>query len=116
MPSRKVSLTDHFDKFVERSVSSGQYLNASEVVREGLRLLEQKAREDTLKLERLREAVDAGFGAIEQSKFRDVSDIGRTVAAIGRHAASRARAFECDALIAGITDENRHAEIDFGDG
>lgn len=93
MPTRNVSLTEHFDKFVERSISSGQYLNASEVVREGLRLLEQKTREDKLKLERLREAVDAGFGAIDRGEFRDIrgSEVGRAVAAIGRRAASRAR-------------------------
>jgi antitoxin ParD1/3/4 len=91
MPTRNVSLTDHFDKFVERSVKSGQYLNASEVVREGLRLLEHKAQEDRLKLDRLREAADAGFRAIDQGKFREVTDIGPAVAAIGRRAASRAR-------------------------
>jgi antitoxin ParD1/3/4 len=93
MPTRNVSLTDHFDKFVERSVNSGQYLNASEVVREGLRLLEQKTREDRLKLERLREAATAGFDAIDKGRFREVrgGDIGRTVAAIGRRAAARAQ-------------------------
>lgn len=46
MPTRNISLTEHFDTFVERSVTSGSYLNASEVVREGLRLLEQKAQEE----------------------------------------------------------------------
>lgn len=93
MPTRNVSLTRHFDEFVERSVNSGRYLNASEVVREGLRLLEQKTREDKLKLERLREAIDAGFSAIDQGEFRSIrgSEIGRTVAAIGRRAACRAR-------------------------
>ena len=93
MPTRNVSLTKHFDQFVERSVNSGQYLNASEVVREGLRLLEQKAREDRLKLERLRDAATAGFESIDRGRFREVrgSEIGRTVAAIGRRAAARAQ-------------------------
>ena len=91
MPTRNVSLTDHFDKFVERSVNSGQYLNASEVVREGLRLLEQKTQENKLKLERLREAATAGFDAIDRGRFREVrpNEIGRTVAEIGRRAAAR---------------------------
>lgn len=91
MPTRNVSLTVHFDEFVERSIDSGQYLNASEVVREGLRLLEQKSQEDRLKLERLREAATAGFEAIDKGRFREVrgSDIGRTVAAIGKRAAAR---------------------------
>ena len=93
MPTRNVSLTDHFDKFVERSVKSGQYLNASEVVREGLRLLEQKAQENKLKLERLREATTAGFEAIDRGRFREIrpDKIGRTVAEIGRRAAERAQ-------------------------
>jgi antitoxin ParD1/3/4 len=93
MPTRNVSLTKHFDQFVERSVKSGHYLNASEVVRDGLRLLEQKAHEDQLKLTRLRDAVTDGFDAIDEGKYRDVrsADIGRAIAAIGRRAASRVR-------------------------
>jgi len=92
MPTRNISLTDHFDRFVEQSVSSGQYLNASEVVREGLRLLERKAEEDRLKLERLRDAVAVGLRDIEQGRHRQIrgSDIGKTIAAIGRRAAARA--------------------------
>lgn len=91
MPTRNVSLTIHFDEFVERSIDSGQYLNASEVVREGLRLLEQKSQEDRLKLERLREAAKAGFDAIDKGRFREVrgSDIGRAIAVIGKRAAAR---------------------------
>jgi antitoxin ParD1/3/4 len=92
MPTRNVSLTDHFDQFVEKSVNSGRYLNASEVVREGLRLLEQKAQEDRLKLERLREAAAAGFDAIDRGRFCEIrgSAIGRTIAEIGKRAAARA--------------------------
>ena len=40
MPARNVSLTDHFEAFIDESVSSGRYRNASKVVREGLRHLE----------------------------------------------------------------------------
>ena len=39
MPTRNVNLTEHFDRFIETGVSSGRFSNASEVVREGLRLL-----------------------------------------------------------------------------
>ena len=60
MPARNVNLTDHFATFVDASVTSGQFQNASEVVREGLRLLEQRQREDELKLERLHQAVAVG--------------------------------------------------------
>ena len=56
-------------------------------------MLERKARENGLKLERLREAATAGFDAIDQGKFREVrgTDIARTIAAIGRRAVTRAR-------------------------
>ena len=37
-----VALGDHFVKFVDEQVESGRYSSASEVVREGLRLLEDR--------------------------------------------------------------------------
>ena len=45
MPTRNVNLTEHFDHFIETGITSGRFGNASEVVREGLRLLEQSERE-----------------------------------------------------------------------
>ncbi len=89
MPTRKVSLTEHFDRFVDESIESGQYLNASEVVRDALRLHESRQREEQLKLQRLREAVDAGFAAIERGEYRDVEadDIERYVGEIGERIA-----------------------------
>jgi antitoxin ParD1/3/4 len=39
-----VSLTPELDRFVAKRVASGRYTSASEVVREGLRLLEQQER------------------------------------------------------------------------
>jgi antitoxin ParD1/3/4 len=41
------------------------------VLREGLRLVEQRAAEDTLKLEVLREAADVGFGALDRGEFKE---------------------------------------------
>jgi antitoxin ParD1/3/4 len=70
MPARNVNLPDHFVDFVEDNVASGRFQNASEVVREGLRLLERQQREDELKLEALRQAIDVGL--------RDAAE-GRTI-------------------------------------
>ena len=56
MPTRNVNLTDHLDRLIETGISSGRFSNASEVVREGLRLLEQREHEDQAKLEWLRAA------------------------------------------------------------
>ena len=54
MPTRNISLTSEQDAFIEEAVKSGEYQNASEAVRDGLRALQQRRREDALKLEALR--------------------------------------------------------------
>ena len=58
MPTRNVVLTDRQAELIEKLVASGQYQNASEVLRDGLRLLERREREEILKLEALRRALD----------------------------------------------------------
>ena len=60
MPTRNVVLTEHQAALVERLVSVGRYQNASEVLREGLRLVETREAEDKLRLKVLREAVRRG--------------------------------------------------------
>lgn len=69
MPTRNVNLTDHFDRFVETRVASGRFSNASEVVREGLRLLEERERENKAKLEWLRSAAQEGIDSMEQGNY-----------------------------------------------
>jgi antitoxin ParD1/3/4 len=66
VPTRNVNLTEHFDRFIETRVSSGRFSNASEVVREGLRLLEQREQEDKAKLEWLRAAAKEGFDQLDR--------------------------------------------------
>ena len=69
MPTRNVSLTEHFDQFIETGITTGRFSNASEVVREGLRLLEQREQEDRAKIEWLRSAAKEGFDAIERGDY-----------------------------------------------
>lgn len=69
MPSRSVSLTDHFEKFVDAQVRSGIYKNASEVVRAALRLLENQTQQDKQKLARLKRLVKEGFDDIERGDY-----------------------------------------------
>ena len=57
---RSFSLGDHFDSFVNAQVKGGRYNNASEVVREALRLLEDQEKLLGLKITELRRLVDEG--------------------------------------------------------
>lgn len=53
MPTRNIVLTDQQALFVEQMVASGRYQNASEVLREGLRLVYQQEKERALRLQAL---------------------------------------------------------------
>lgn len=69
MPTRNVVITDHQAAFVESLVANGRYQNVSEVLREGLRLIERREAEDAAKLARLRAAVQAGIDDMEAGRF-----------------------------------------------
>lgn len=51
-----ISLGDHFESFISEKVGSGRYHSASEVIRAGLRLLEQEER----KVEAIKLALELG--------------------------------------------------------
>ncbi len=70
MPTRNVVLTDRQAKTVERLVASGRYQNASEVLREGLRLIERQEAEDKARLKALRQAIRVGIADIEAGRYR----------------------------------------------
>lgn len=59
MPT-SVALSEHFEIFVKQQVSVGRFNNVSEVVRAGLRLLEDQEQLQALKLQELRTAIHAG--------------------------------------------------------
>jgi len=46
MPTRTVKLTDRLNAYIEEAVASGRYVDASDVIREGLRLLALREWED----------------------------------------------------------------------
>jgi len=51
-----VTLGEHFEEIIEKSIESGRYSSASEVIREGLRLVEEREK----KINLLREAIETG--------------------------------------------------------
>ena len=75
MPTRNVVLTDRQAELLETLVKSGRYQNASEVLRDGLRLVQQRDAEDAGKLKALRAAARAGVGALERGDFKEFADI-----------------------------------------
>jgi len=74
MPTRNVVLTDRQSTMVDALVESGRYQNASEVLRDGLRMVEQRHLEDAARLDALRNAVDAGIAAFERGDFKEFAD------------------------------------------
>jgi antitoxin ParD1/3/4 len=61
-----VSLTSELEKFVVRKVQSGRYQTASEVIREGLRLLEDRDRLRELRLEEVRRRIQTGVDELDR--------------------------------------------------
>jgi antitoxin ParD1/3/4 len=71
-----VSITPHFSKFIRDKVKSGRYSNASEVVREALRKLEQEEMVAQQSLivdpDNVKEAVLEGLRSIERGDFTEL--------------------------------------------
>lgn len=65
-----VSLTPELENLVNRKVKSGMYQTASEVIREGLRLL----RERDGRLTELRADIRAGFEAVERGEYKNYDE------------------------------------------
>ncbi len=83
MATMNVSLSDEFADFVEAEVASGAYASASEVVRDGLRLLRREKAAYDEKIQILRREVGIG---VEQARVgrlskRSVTEIAASVAA-----------------------------------
>jgi antitoxin ParD1/3/4 len=91
MPTRNINLTDRFDRFIESEVGSGRYGNASEVVREGLRLMERRKREESAKLKWLRGAVSEGLDQIDRGEgleFRSIDEVEKHIDRLGNEASA----------------------------
>ncbi|MFP4148303.1 MAG: type II toxin-antitoxin system ParD family antitoxin [Nitriliruptoraceae bacterium] len=66
-----VSLTPELEALIQERVRSGRYTSASEVVREALRLLEDRDELRRLRLVELRSKVAAGLDSLDRGQARD---------------------------------------------
>jgi antitoxin ParD1/3/4 len=93
MPTRNVVLSEHQQHLVETLVQSGRYQNASEVLREGLRLIEERERLEDAKLKALKQAARQGWADVSAGRYADVADdqVEDFVRQLGRRAAQRVK-------------------------
>lgn len=56
-----ISLGNYFDEFVQRKISEGRYKNVSEVIRAGLRLLEEDENKTLALKKAIQDGIDSGI-------------------------------------------------------
>jgi len=75
------SIGKHFEEFVEGLIESGRYSTASEVLRDGLRLIEEREERRKAKLEALRAEIQKG---IDSGPAEEVGDMFERIKSEGR--------------------------------
>lgn len=93
MPTRNIDLNSHDDRFVEKQIASGRFKDASEVMREGLRLLEQQTAADREKLAALRGIATEAFDELDRGEGTIIdgpTNLAQHIADLGRNAANQA--------------------------
>ena len=70
-----VSLTPELEQVINSKVKNGFYTSASEVVREALRLLQQRDESQEAKLTALRVEIQKGIAELEAGQYRDGDDV-----------------------------------------
>lgn len=84
MPSSYV-IGEHFEGFIQSQLKSGRYTSASEVIRDGLRVLEEREKFRAMQLEALRaeiqKGIDSGPGIPAEQVFADVRQLIARIAA-----------------------------------
>jgi antitoxin ParD1/3/4 len=75
------SIGKHFEEFIASLIASGRYSTASEVMRDGLRLIEEREQHRTAKLEALRAEIQRG---LDSGPAEEVGDMFARIKAEGR--------------------------------
>lgn len=74
MKNTSVTLGDHFDQFIADQLAIGRYRSASEILREGLRLLEERETRLVALREALRMGEASGFGDFSFEDLKQALD------------------------------------------
>jgi len=77
------SIGKHFEEFIEGLIESGRYSTASEVLRDGLRLIEEREERRKAKLEALRAEIQKGFDSGPAEEV-DIAEMIKSIKARGR--------------------------------
>jgi len=75
------SIGKHFEAFIERLIASGRYSTASEIIRDGLRMVEEREQDREAKLEWLRAEIQKG---LDSGPAEEVGDMFARIKAEGR--------------------------------
>jgi antitoxin ParD1/3/4 len=70
-----VSLTPELEKLIERKLKSGLYNSASEVIREALRLLQERDEMREAQLQELKRLTGAGLKQADEGKLTEASTV-----------------------------------------
>jgi antitoxin ParD1/3/4 len=77
------SIGKHFEEFIEGLIKSGRYSTASEVLRDGLRLIEEREERRKAKLEALRAEIQKGFDSGPPEEV-DIAEMMKSIKERGR--------------------------------
>jgi antitoxin ParD1/3/4 len=70
-----IHLTDELERLVQSKVQSGRYNSASEVVREALRLLEERDELRAIRKDELRKRIAEGLEAVKAGRVQDGEEV-----------------------------------------
>jgi antitoxin ParD1/3/4 len=71
-----ISLGVQWEEFISTNVQSGRYLSASEVVREGLRLLQEREQLRQLRLDHIRSEITSGTDQLDRDDCAELNEPG----------------------------------------
>ena len=75
------SIGKHFEEFIASLIASGRYSTASEIIRDGLRLIEEREQDREAKLKWLRAEIQKG---LDSGPAEEVGDMFARIKAEGR--------------------------------